>query len=231
MAQPEDDDDHGSEVAAFIQGQLAFEQARQDSLTSRAGAALTGTTGVVTLVLAVGAYFVGNKASGIALVVLSLAVGALLASAVCAVVANLPWRAAVIDTHSMREILTERWPAQEFTAQVSAANVESIERLRVGSDNKARWLLFAVVWQAIALGALLLCALIVFTGPAKRSDPPAQIVQQLFGPGCPGSCSVATTVVPQPPLTQVPLPPETTGVVPRHPQPTSDEPPVVNGKG
>jgi hypothetical protein len=70
--------DQGSQVAAFIEGQVSVENARQESLNSRAATALTSATGLVTLVLAVGAYFVGNKASATALMWLTLAVIALL---------------------------------------------------------------------------------------------------------------------------------------------------------
>ena len=46
-------DDQGSEYADFIKEELASEVGRRDAVNSRAGAAITSATGLVTLVLAV----------------------------------------------------------------------------------------------------------------------------------------------------------------------------------
>ena len=46
-------DDQGKEYSAFLQERLRSEDKRRESVTTRAGAALTGATGLVTLVLAV----------------------------------------------------------------------------------------------------------------------------------------------------------------------------------
>jgi hypothetical protein len=161
--------DQGTQVAAFIDGQVSVENARQESLNSRAATALTGATGLVTLILAVGAYFVGNKASATALMWLTAAMIALLLSAACAVVASWPWHARVLSTNTMRDMLTEHWQSTETSARnfTSQANVTLIESLRASSRTKTYFLVLAGVLQALAVTALMTCALMVFTTPAK----------------------------------------------------------------
>jgi hypothetical protein len=84
--------DQGKQYAAFIDAELQREIDRRDSANARAGSALTGATGLVTLVLAVFAVFLGKESlvTGWAKVFIAAAVLALLAAGGCAVAALRP---------------------------------------------------------------------------------------------------------------------------------------------
>ena len=89
--------DQGKEFAAFVDAELKAEQDRRASVNTRAGTALTGSTALVTLVLAVFAVFVGRNftLSGWARAFLAIALVFLLLAAICAVVAGVPWASGV----------------------------------------------------------------------------------------------------------------------------------------
>ncbi len=54
-------EDQGKTYSAFIEAQLKAENDLRASVTARANSALTGATGLVTLVLAVFAVFLGKR--------------------------------------------------------------------------------------------------------------------------------------------------------------------------
>lgn len=131
--------DQGTEYANFISAQLEAENDRRTSVNTRAGAALTGATGLVTLVLAVFAVFIPNQhivLSGWAKGSLAVALFALLACAFCAVMAGLPWRSRVTDLPTINQMVDEHWEDDEVDARnvTAYANVLVLGSLRSGTD-------------------------------------------------------------------------------------------------
>ena len=150
--------DQGSEYADFIKEELASEVGRRDAVNSRAGAAITSATGLVTLVLAVVAITEGKDyvLTGAAVTTLAVGLFALLLSAVAAILAGLSWRHKALSTASMRAMLQSRWETAEVDArnQTAFARVVTIESLRRATNIKFRFLVAAGVGQVVAVLAL-----------------------------------------------------------------------------
>lgn len=158
--------DQGTEYATFISAQLKAEDERRTSVNTRAGGALTGATGLVTLVLAVFAVLIPTQhvvLSGWAKGFLALALFALLACAFCAVMAGLPWRFDVTDLPTLNRMLNEQWKDDEVDARNITAylNTLVLRSLRSGTDIKIRFLLAAGISQLVAVAALAFCTLAV----------------------------------------------------------------------
>jgi hypothetical protein len=158
--------DQGTQYAAFIDTELEREIARRDSAHTRAGAALTGATGLVTLVLALFAVFLGKEAlvTGWAKVFIAGAVLALLAAGGCAVAAIRPRAEDVVSTKTLRTLLgEEHWKDTEASARNQTARmvIDRIDEMRSVSTAKGKWLLAAAILQLVAVGALAVCTLIV----------------------------------------------------------------------
>ena len=158
-------DDQGKQYSAFIEAQLKAENERRDSVNSRAATALTGSAGLVTLVLAVFTVLVGKefKLSGNAKLFLAVALIALLVAALCAVVAGIPWTSTATKPKTLHWFRTSRWGDTEVTARGMTAycNAMSVERLRPGTNVKFYFLVAAHVCQAIAIAGLAVCTLVV----------------------------------------------------------------------
>lgn len=158
-------DDQGKQYAAFIEAELKAENERRDSVNRRAATALTGSAGLVTLVLAVFTVFVGKdfKLSGCAKWSLAVALIALLIAALCAVVAGIPWISTAAKPKTLQWFLRSRWGDTEVTARGRTAycNAISIARARPGTNIKFYFLVAAHACQAIAVGGLVVCTLAV----------------------------------------------------------------------
>lgn len=150
--------EQGTEYAAWVASQLQREYDRRDSVNSRAGAAVTSATGLVTLELAIVAFARGDKyiGSGSVLAAVVVAVLLLLLSAVAAVVAGLPWRYTVLDAGSITEMLTTHWVDTEVRARNTTAffNLDELAGLRNGNSVKTRWLKWSFIGQTAAIAAL-----------------------------------------------------------------------------
>lgn len=157
--------DQGKEFASFVDAELKAECDRRASVNTRAGAALTGSTGFVTIVLAVFAVFVGKEFTlcGSARVFLAIALLCLLLAAVCAVVAGFPWKSQVPSPYYLQSLLDNHWTITEVDARnITAANkVGRIRTLRLGTETKFRFLFGANIFQASAAAALVVCTLLV----------------------------------------------------------------------
>ena len=157
--------DQGAEYARFIEAQLKSEYDRRDTVNSRAGAAITSATGLVTITLVVVAVLKGKDFTlhGGALVALFVAFFALLLSAAMAVLGGMNWRFQVTSVATMKAMVGERWGDSEVSARGVAAfcNVKTINTLRAGTNIKYRFLLAPAVAQLVAILALGTSALIV----------------------------------------------------------------------
>ena len=151
--------------AAFIENELKAENDRRDSVNARAGLALTGSTGLVTLVLAVSAVFVGKDfvLSGWARFWLAAALICLLSAAICAVVAGYPWASTVRSANYLQSLLDDHWEVTEVAARniTASCNVDTLRSLRTGTAVKFRFLMGAGAFQALAAAALVVCTLLV----------------------------------------------------------------------
>jgi hypothetical protein len=158
--------DQGKEFASFIDAELKAEYDRRAAVNTRAGGALTGSTGLVTIVLAVFAVFVGKDFTlcGFARTFLAFALLFLLLAASCAVAAGVPWKSSVPAPHYLQSLLEKPyWKVTEVAARNITANtkVEAIRTLRTGTEIKFRFLVAASVFQALAAAALVGCTLFV----------------------------------------------------------------------
>jgi hypothetical protein len=157
--------DQGTQYAAFIDAELEREIARRESANTRAGAALTRATGLVTLVLALFAIFLGKDSlvTGWAKGFIAGAVVVLLAAGACAVVAIRPQPEDVVGTETLRTLLTDHWTDTETSARNQTARmvVDRIDELRSVTTAKGKWLLAAAILQLVAVGALATSTLIV----------------------------------------------------------------------
>jgi hypothetical protein len=154
----------GSEFAAFIEEELKQEFNRRDLVNARSTTAITASTGMVTVVLAVIAVLKGKDftLTGWSLRMLFVGLLALLAAAVLGVLAGLSWGYKVLSGKALKEVSGPRWPTPEQTARsmIAQFNVVTITTLRKGNDIKF-WLFFACsCCQAAALLALGATALI-----------------------------------------------------------------------
>jgi hypothetical protein len=160
--------------AAFIDAELKAENDRRTSVNTRAATALTGATGLVTLVLAVFAVLGARNdvvlgagkdfvLTGWAKAFLVVALAALLGSAACAVAAGFPWRQKLISPRTLHKMLTShRNDAEDVaTDAVAYCNVAVIESLRSGTSIKVRFLVGAGACQIAAVAALGACTLAV----------------------------------------------------------------------
>lgn len=167
MTEGELDKEQGKEYSAFVQNELNHEYSRREAVNTRAAAAIVGSTGLVTIVLAVVAVLKGKDftLTGAPLNSLMASLVAFLVAAVLAVLAGLNWKYEVTKTSSMREMVTDRWTESEVTARNRAAycNLITIDSLRAGTSIKFRFLIAATIVQIVAIGGLASCVLFVIT--------------------------------------------------------------------
>lgn len=172
---PEDEyPDQGTQYAAFLDGELKRENDRRSSLLTRAGTAVTASTGLVTLVLALFTVVIGKDPTitGAAKWGVTVAVVFLLGSAACALEAGRPRKnreqTAISTLQSL--IDDENWTVSEVNARWQTANItiDQIDRLRSGSKGRGRWLRAAGICQVLAVAALAFSTVFVV------SDSPGQ---------------------------------------------------------
>ncbi len=210
-------DDQGKQYAAFIEAELKAENDRRTSVNTRAATALTGATGLVTLVLAVIAVFAGKDfiLPGPAKISLAVAVLALLAAAVCAVIAGFPIRAKVTSRKQLQEFLKEpRWKDEEVDARnwTAQANLDVIKAVRYGTELKFRWLMVAGALQVLAVLGLVICTLLVVrAGPPPAKPPPPPVVVNVLPPAVTVLPPAVTVLPPCCPMSCAPssMPPTT----------------------
>jgi hypothetical protein len=164
--------EQGKEYANFIEKQLQAEEARRSSVVTRGGAAVASAAGLVTLVLAVFAVFLGKdfQASGFVAIALGVAVLALLASALCGVVIISPWKYGYAEVDSLRALTGSEWGTSEEDARKTTANanIATLEKLKSGTDTQVVWLTAAGVSQLIAVAALAVATVAVLAYPESQ---------------------------------------------------------------
>jgi hypothetical protein len=164
--------EQGKEYASFIEKQLQAEEARRSSVVTRGGAAVASAAGLVTLVLAVFAVFLGKdfQASGFVAIALGVAVLALLASALCGVVIISPWKYGYAEVDSLRDLTGSQWGTSEEDARntTANANIGTLQTLKSGTDTQVVWLTAAGVSQLIAVAALAVATVAVLACPESQ---------------------------------------------------------------
>ena len=150
----------GSEIyAAFIEAELKAENDVRDSVNSRAASALTGATGLMTLALAAFAVLVGTQHlfTGLARLLLVIALAFLLGAGGCAVLAGFPWRQKLTSLRTIERMLNShhREDTQDVARDaVAYCNAAVLDSLRSGTSIKVRFLLAAGACQIAAIAAL-----------------------------------------------------------------------------
>lgn len=175
MAGSENDHpEQGAQYAAFIDGELKRENDRRSSLIARASTAVTASAGLVTLVLALFAVVIGKDATitGSAKIGVTVAVVALLVSAICALEAGRPRKK--LDQTAVTTLRTliddDNWKAHEVDARWQTANItiEQISDLREGSKTRGKLLRAAGILQVVAVAALgFSTVVVVFSQPSN----------------------------------------------------------------
>lgn len=198
-------DDQGKQYAAFIDAQLKAEYDRRDSVNSRAGSALTGAAGLVTVVLAVFAVFLGKDPvlTGFAKISLGAAVILLLFAAAAAVMASYPWAINTAEPDSLRSLIEDNqwWGGTETSARniTSGMNLDTIKELRRGTSIKFFFLMAALALQVLAVLGLVACTLAVLDA-APKPVPPRNPNQSSMPVVPITQCPAVVCVIGNPPL-------------------------------
>lgn len=158
---PAESADQGVEWSNFINKELEREYTRRDTVNTRAAAAVTSATTLITVTLAVvgiakGAHYVIDGPLLVSLLAAALLL--LLLAALLSIVAGAVGRGfRVASENDMRKMLSaELWPTHSIDARWHTAdlNLTAIKTLRAGTSRKYWYLVTAHVVQAT--GVLLL---------------------------------------------------------------------------
>lgn len=195
--------DRGTQYTAFIEAELKREGERRDSVNTRAVSAVTGSTALATLVLAVFAVMIGKDAivHGPAKISITVAVIALLLASGCAVQAARSRTTDLLSIDNLKVLLTkEHWiEDNEPNARYHSCKymLEEIELLRGSTTKRGNWLRRSAVLQLAAVAALAFSVIFVaFThdqGGGNHKQDQENSSQQQDNPNPRSDC--------QPPLT------------------------------
>lgn len=173
--------DRGTQYTAFIEAELKRESERRDSVNTRAVSAVTGSTALATLVLAVFAVMIGRDAivHGPAKVSITVAVIALLLASGCAVQAARTRTAELVSIDNLKVLLTEEhWiKDNEPNARYHSCKymLEEIKDLRSGTTKRGNWLRRSAVLQLVAVAALAFSVIwVAFTQDQTGGKNPKQ---------------------------------------------------------
>lgn len=159
--------DRGTQYTAFIEAELKREGERRDSVNTRAVSAVTGSTALATLVLAVFAVLIGRDAvvHGPAKISITIAVMALLLASGCAVEAARTRTGELLSMNNLRTLLTEEhWiKDNEPNARYHSCKymLDEIESLRGGTTKRGKWLRRSALLQLVAVAALAFSVIFV----------------------------------------------------------------------
>lgn len=147
----------GPAITSLIQDQLAQERSLKDSLESRAGVIIASAGTLVTLLLAL-VTLVSKSEKNLFPVVSRSLIGAAITSfilaAAFAILAIRPREYGVVDEQSLREMASEKFyntSASLGEPQIALALVKLIEKTRFGNKRKARFLMWSVLAEMIAI--------------------------------------------------------------------------------
>ncbi|MGW5517637.1 hypothetical protein [Nocardia africana] len=157
--------EQGKEYASFIAAELKAEQERRDTVNNRAAAALTATTGLATLVIAVFTVLRGKDFTlqGSAKAMLLLALAAMLVAAALSLFAGFAKSYQTASTPTLLTMIEARWGDSEITARNATArcNIQTLKTLRSGTNFKYRVLGLAGIFQLLSILSLIACTAIV----------------------------------------------------------------------
>ena len=147
----------GPAITNLIQDQLAQERSLKDSLESRASVVIASAGTLVTLLLALVALVSKPDKSSFSIASRSLigaAIAGFLLAATFAILAIRPREYAVVDVQSLREMASSQaydTPASVGEPKIILALVQLIEKTRLGNRGKARFLMWSVLAEMIAV--------------------------------------------------------------------------------
>ena len=151
MTQPSRAGDLYPEVVKEL---VATEDARRESLESRALGVIGVSGTLVTLLIGIAAFARGKDTPvhGDARGLLLLSAVLFLASAAAAIGASAPRRVATIDVPALKDLLRETWDATPDSARQRevAEHLEQLKELQGINDSKGGFLLASVVVQVLA---------------------------------------------------------------------------------
>ncbi|WP_174189774.1 hypothetical protein [Nocardia barduliensis] len=153
--------DQGKEYASFIAAELKTEHDRRDTANNRAAAALTATTGLITLVAAVFTVLRGKDfiLTGPAKATLLLALIAMLITAALSLFAGFAKSYDSATASTLHTMIDTHWTDSEVSARNATArcNIQTLQTLRAGTNFKYRVLSCAGISQMIAVLSLIAC--------------------------------------------------------------------------
>jgi hypothetical protein len=150
----------GSAIRNLIQDQLAQERSLKDSLESRASVVIASAGTLVTLLLALVALVSKPDPSSFPVAsrfLIGAAIAGFLLAATLAILAIRPREYAVVDVQSLREMASSQAydaPASVGEPKIALAQVQLIEKTRLGNRRKARFLMRAVLAEMVAVAFL-----------------------------------------------------------------------------
>lgn len=170
-------EDQGLVYATFIESELKAEKERRASVEARGVSVITTSSGLVTLIAAVGAFVIrGDKfvLPGGGKVALLVAVTAFAAAAGCGIVTNWSYKYAVASIADLEAMRTSQWvdDAVDSRSTTTLINVATIKSLRDSNERKVEWLRAGQIAQLFALVALsvaVICAL--WVSPTRPQSP------------------------------------------------------------
>lgn len=167
--------DQGSEYASFIKEELAGEEARRETVNSRAFTSITASGAQFGIATGLIIFLRGKEwlpRHGAAWV-FGVALGLYLLSVVLGLVATRGHRTAVASPATMRRMLTGHWTDGTIDARnvVATIRVKQIEALRYGTDKKVKWLKKSVYVQIAAVTTLAVAVLLSTAGASGTATP------------------------------------------------------------
>jgi hypothetical protein len=168
----------GSEIyAAFIEAELKVETDRRDSVHTRAGAAVTSSVGLITLVLGVFGYLAGKNPGfpDCAKPFLVVAVIFLLVAGGFAVAAGFPVGQKYVSDSTLNSMLESHRNDSEERARdaVTYINAVGLLSLRRGTTRKVVLLFVSGICQIVAMVAIGGCIwAVVANQPQPDTGPP-----------------------------------------------------------
>jgi hypothetical protein len=147
----------GAAITHLIQDQLTQERSLKDSLEARAGVIIASAGTLVTLLLALVTLLSKSERSFFPVVsrsLISAAIAGFIIAAAFAILAIRPREYAVVDEQSLREMASNQaynTPASVGEPKIALALVRLIEQTRLGNKKKARFLMWSVLAEMVAI--------------------------------------------------------------------------------
>jgi hypothetical protein len=154
----------GAEYSAFLKDLVEAEEKRNTGMETRGLAVVTSSGTLVTLLLGLAALVTRvqqAKLPGLALGAAAVAAALLVASAVCAGLANAPWRGWGLKPECLRDELWERWDhaSDNPVAKIAATRLRMWAETHQLTQRKAKLVFTAAMLQGA--GALALTVAVI----------------------------------------------------------------------